>query len=130
MEVAVSALSTAQAGAALAAAGVVDPRGVNSPHAIARAGRCFHVQTDQGAAVLVLRVQAGVLWVDGAAGRGVIPALRELVPAIARRAGCARARFESTRPGLLRLAARCGWQPYERHASGAVVMEKETPWIC
>lgn len=121
---AVQEVTTAAAGQALARAGVVDPRGVNTPEAIAAGGQCLRLVTDHGECVMVVRVDAGTFWVDGAASdesKGLAPLLGQLAIEAAKRAGCRRVAFETARPGLVRLARRRGWK------FAAFVMEHEVP---
>lgn len=129
--VAVQALNPTLAGAVLARAGVRDPRGVNTPQAIALGGQCLTVNVpDLGACVLVVRRDADTLWVDGAAslaGQGIAPFLGLVAEAAARELGCARVRFETERLGFLRLGRARGWRVVEvlPYARPAFVMEKE-----
>lgn len=125
-------VAAAEAGAALARAGVRDPRGANSPQDIARhAAVCLRVRVpDLGEAVLALRVEDGTLWADGAAsddGAGLTPVLAEILTGAARRAGCARVRMETDRRAYLRIARRLGWRvcavlPLKR---SAYIIEKD-----
>lgn len=111
-----------QAAQALARAGVIDPRGENSPADIARGGACLRVRTDNGDCFIVARVQGDTLWMDGAASdrsEGLAPLLGLLAQESARNAGCKRVKFETARPGLVRLARRRGWR------FAAFVMEKD-----
>lgn len=113
-QIQVAPLSAAAAGAALAQAGVRDPRGINSPESIAmHADACVGVRAEQGGAVLALRRDGRTLWIDGAAsadGRGLVPLIADVAQRAAKLAGCARVALESDRPGFVRLAQRLGWR--------------------
>lgn len=121
-QIQVEEVTAEMAAAALARAGVVDPRGDNTPGDIARGGSCLRVRTENGDCFIVARVQGETFWMDGAASdrsEGLAPLLGHLAEEFARRAGCRRVAFETARPGLVRLARRRGWR------FAAFVMEKE-----
>lgn len=100
-------LAPEQAAAAMRAAGLRAPLPCDTPEGIAANGQCFELRTERGACVFVLRVKAGVLWIDGAAiteGRGVMDDGFALAAQIARQAGCKKVAFETSRVGLVRKA--------------------------
>jgi hypothetical protein len=107
--------------AALARAGVYDPRGANTPASIAAGGACFEFRTPGGCCAFVVRVDDGVWWIDGAAsdgGEGMAFIGLELAEHAAREAGCWAVAFETARPGLVRVAMRQGYRVVE-HVRGS-----------
>lgn len=121
-QIQIEQVSTDHAAQALARAGVADPRCENSPADIARGGTCLRFVAEEGACVFVARQNGGVFFVDGAAsegGAGLASVGLVLAEASARQAACTRVVFETTRPGLVRLARKRGYR------IAGFIMEKE-----
>lgn len=86
--------------------------GCDTPEKIAANGQCFELQTEHGRCAFVVRKDEHVLWIDGAGaliGEGFTVRGLELCKEIARQAGCNELAFETGRRGLVRLAARQGF---------------------
>jgi hypothetical protein len=94
-------------------AGLRAPLPCDTPERIAAGGQCFTMDTPTGQAVMVLRRDGDVLWIDGAAavvGDGHTATGLQLCQEIARQAGCTWLAFETNRPGLVRAAEPLGFE--------------------
>lgn len=123
---AVQEIAASEAAAAMRAAGLRAPLACDTPEEIAAHGRCFELRTAEGVGVFVLRVQGGVLWVDGAGSRqgaGLTAAGLALFDHIARQAGCESIAFETVRPGLVRQSQKLGYQV------AGYIMKKAVPHV-
>lgn len=109
----VKEVTAADAAATMRAAGLRAPLPCDTPEDIAAFGQCFQLRTGSGVGVFVLRKQAGVMWVDGAAARVRGSGLTEdglaLFDHVARQAGCTEIAFETNRRGLVRKAQQAGY---------------------
>lgn len=115
-----------EAAARLAGVERHDPRGVMTPddvQAMCRRGLCFEARSPDGAsaAVYVLHVKGGQVWVSAAAGAGCADLTHGLVQVIEDQAHLwDRVAFQTCRPGLVRKAMRHGYR-----ARPFWVLEKE-----
>jgi hypothetical protein len=109
----VKEVTPADAAATMRAAGLRAPLPCDTPEDIAAYGQCFQLRTGSGVGVFVLRKQAGVMWIDGAAARVRGTGLTEdglaLFDHIARAAGCTEIAFETNRRGLVRKSQQAGY---------------------
>lgn len=111
---------TAQAAArALAGLSRLDPRGVMTEgdiDAIGEGADCLRVTRWDGprllgTAVMVMRAENGVAWIDAAkgTGEGMTAALDAVAHEWARRAGCTQVGCQTARPGLRAMLEKAGW---------------------
>lgn len=110
------------AAAVLDRAGLYDPTGQFSPASLAASGQAFELTTAGGCGVFVAEVRGGRLWIHGAGAVGSKNLTQDglaLFEAMALAGGCRFVRFETDRPGLVRLSKKAGFK------TRAFVMEKE-----
>lgn len=99
--------------AALSAAGLAAPLSCDTPERIARGGECLELETDGLKAVVVLRRDGPVLWVDGVGrveGDGLLAMGFDLAKETAAACGCSEVAFETARPGLVKLGVQHGFE--------------------
>lgn len=110
------------AAAVLARAGLGDPSGQFTPASLAASGAAFELTAAGGAGVFIAEVRDGRLWIHGAGAVGSKNLTQDglaLFEAMAVAGGCRAIRFETDRPGLVRLSKKAGFK------TRAVIMEKE-----
>lgn len=98
---------------ALARAGLTAPLCSDTPERIVAGGECFDLETASGRCAFVVRRDGPVLWIDGAGavvGQGFTGPGLDLCKEIARQCGCTELAFETSRPGLVRMAREKGFE--------------------
>lgn len=94
-------------------AGLQAPLACDTPERIARGGACFEMVNPSGKTTFVLRQRDGILWIDGAGsvqGDHQVHHGLNLVKEIAIQCGCKEVAFETARRGLVKQAARHGFE--------------------
>ena len=113
-EIILSRLEPEFAAALLAGCEPLDASGRTGPGDIARmtaSGQCFAATAEQAQAVYVVQVKNSVAWISATKGAGPLDWSALLLPIIEAQAqGCAAVAFQTARPGLVRKAARQGYQ--------------------
>lgn len=110
------------AAAVLARAGLVDPTGQFTPDSLAASGAAFELTTAGGTGVFIAEVRGDRLWIHGAGAVGSKNLTGDglaLFEAMAVAGGCRYIRFETDRPGLVRLSKKAGFK------TRAFILEKE-----
>lgn len=116
--VGIQRVASEHAAQAFAACGRFSTDGT-TPEQAARRGNCYQLNTAAGRLVYSAAPMGDVYWVHAAAGTGQGMTARGLaaIEYQARQLGCRRVGFSTVRMGLLRRAARLGYQigqPYGR----------------
>ena len=112
----VQEVSREVAAAALAPVVRSDPDGLATPESVAAAGVPLRLDVDGGHATMVLARRgpgARQLWIEGAVGGGDADMTAiglQFIEDTARQAGCAEVAFQTSRRGLVRKAARLGYE--------------------
>lgn len=111
-------LNPVEAARRLAGLAELDPRGMATEAAIpamCQTGLSFEVSDSSGAAVVVVRMENGVAWIDAAGGGGgadLCPAIDAAVAGLP----CNSVAFQTKRRGLVRRAEKLGY-----HVAGYIM---------
>lgn len=105
-------LNPRHAAARLAGLAELDPRGMateaDTP-GMCQAGLCVEVEQGDGSAVVVIRLENGVAWIDAAAGSGGVD-LCSAINQAAEELPATSIAFQTRRPGLVKRAQSLGYE--------------------
>lgn len=120
-KIALKSINPAAAEKAMNQAGLNDPlRGI-TPKTIAAAGQAFELTNENGTGVFVAEKRGAELWIHGAGSSkttGLVLDGLAVVEALARASMCTLIAFQTTRPGLVRMAQKNGYR------KRAIILEK------
>lgn len=120
-KITVEKIEAGRAAAVLEAARMPDPAKRSTPASIAESGECFQLTADGSEGVFVLQRQGERLWISGAGAvksEGLTGTGLQVIEQIAKQSGCQTVGFQTSRPGLTRLARKQGFKVV------GVIMEK------
>jgi len=112
-EITVTPVDFVTAGKAMRDAGLAAPLACDTPESIAYGGDCFEMVNPDGKTTFVLRRKDDILWIDGAGsvqGEHQVHHGLHLAKEIGQQCGCKEVAFETARRGLVRQAARHGFE--------------------
>ncbi len=105
-------VTEAQACEALSRFRLIDPQGKATVQSAVAGARCLAVVTPHGTVTCAVRLNGRRAWISAAAGKTTAPAaslILAMLEAWAMAHGAAQIGFQTARPGLARIASRCGY---------------------